>query len=389
MANTAVGGKAASTKQMGSGMAVLILLIGTACLAFSGIWVKGSNFEPATSVVLRCWIPLIIFLPFFIWEGKRKGFIPGKAFFWAALAGFILGIDFTAWNFAIFYVGAGIASVLLNMQVIILPVLAFLIDKERIVKSYWIVLPIMIVGIALVGGVLDDPLGVGPLFGAGSGDDALAMGPTELAGMPVALLGTLLGCVSGVCYGLYLYSSRKSTLVAKTHLGGNMLFFQPIAVVSFFQGLPPLIFMLLRGDGFHLSQGVLVDGNLPADAGGVPTGDMIDGWNWAQMIMLAVLGQFIAWTFVQIGSVNMEPTISAGLLLLSPVSTIFIAAAMFSEIPSILQVIGVVMVLGAVAYQNGLFEFFRGKKPSDHEAVTPHEEVFEPHLVGEEEQQKS
>ena len=49
--------------EMTHGKAVAILLIGTACLAFSAIWVKGANFEPATSVVLRCWLPIIIFLP--------------------------------------------------------------------------------------------------------------------------------------------------------------------------------------------------------------------------------------------------------------------------------------------------------------------------------------
>ncbi len=342
-----------STKQamgplnkMSHGRAVTILLIGTACLAFTAIWVKGSNFEPATSVVLRCWLPMAIFIPFAIREWKQKGGINKAGFFWSAIAGLILGIDFTAWNYSIFFVGAGIASVLLNLQVIILPVLAFAIDRERIPKSYWFVLPVMAVGIVAVGGVFDMMM---PGYEA-------AAGPAELWGIPTAVLGTLAGLTSGVCYGIYLYTSRKATVVNP----GKYL--QPIAIVSLFQGVAPIIWMFIRGEGFNLTQGVMIDGQLPTVNPEAMAGDPITAMNWVNMIALAVLGQFIAWTFVQIGSSNMNATVSGGLLLLSPVSTIFIAAAIYAEIPTILQVIGVVLVLGAVGYQNGLHTIFMKKK---------------------------
>ena len=334
-----------STKQTGGpvfsmshGRAVWILMIGTACLAFTAIWVKGANFEPATSVVLRCWLPIVIFIPFAYREYKKKGGINKAGFFWSAVAGFILGIDFTAWNYSIFFVGAGIASVLLNLQVIILPVLAFVIDRERIPKSYWFVLPIMSVGIVAVGGVFDMLL---PGYEA-------AAGPAEVWGVPTAVMGTLAGLTSGVCYGVYLYTSRKATVVNPGK------YVQPIAIVSVFQGFAPIIWMFMRGEGFNFTQGVMIDGQLPLENPEAMAGDPITAMNWVNMILLAVLGQFIAWTFVQIGSSNMNATVSGGLLLLSPVSTIFIAAVIYAEIPTLLQVAGVVLVLGAVSYQNGL-----------------------------------
>jgi drug/metabolite transporter (DMT)-like permease len=346
---------------MHHGKAVTILLLGTLCLAFSGIWVKASNFEPATSVVLRCWLALILFIPLVVIEIRKKGRLNRNGIFWAAIAGLILGIDFTAWNYSIFYVGAGIASVLLNLQVIILPLLAFFIDRERIPRNYWFVLPVMAIGIAMVGGVFDP-----------GGETS---GPAEIGGIPIAILGTLLGALSGVCYGTYLYTSRKSTRVNPGR------YVQPIAIVSLFQGFPPIIYMIIRGEGFNFTQGMLTaDGVLPTTADGAfdPTGGApIDAMNWVWMIMLAVLGQAIAWTFVQIGSVNMNPTLSAGLLLLSPVSTIFIAAILFSEIPSVLQIIGVVAVLGAVAYQNGLFHAVFGRAASEKEDVPPVADVYD------------
>lgn len=258
----------------------------------------------------------------------------------------ILGIDFTAWNYSIFFVGAGIASVLLNLQVIILPLLAFFIDRERIPRSYWLVLPVMAVGIVAVGGVFDMLM---PGYEA-------AAGPAEVWGIPTAVLGTVAGLVSGICYGTYLYTSRKATVVNPGK------YVQPIFIVTIFQGIAPIIWMLIRGEGFNLTQGVLIDGELPTVNPEAMAGDPIDAMNWVNMIMLAVLGQFIAWAFVQIGSSNMDATLSGGLLLLSPVSTIFIAAVIYAEIPTVLQVVGVVLVLGAVGYQNGVHKLFiKGK----------------------------
>ena len=332
--------------EMTHGKAVAILLIGTACLAFSAIWVKGANFEPATSVVLRCWLPIVLFLPFAWREYKKKGGLNKAGIIWSAIAGLILGIDFTAWNYSIFFVGAGIASVLLNLQVIILPLLAFFIDRERIPRSYWLVLPVMAVGIVAVGGVFDMIM---PGYEA-------AAGPAEVWGIPTAVLGTVAGLVSGICYGTYLYTSRKATVVNPGK------YVQPIFIVTIFQGIAPIIWMLIRGEGFNLTQGVLIDGQLPMENPEAMAGDPIDAMNWVNMILLAVLGQFVAWTFVQIGSSNMNPTFAGGLLLLSPVSTIFIAAIIYGEIPTILQILGVVLVLGAVGYQNGVHKLFiKGK----------------------------
>ncbi len=69
-------------------------------------------------------------------------------------------------------------TVLLNLQVIILPALAILFDGYRPPKTYYILVPIMILGVALTGGVFDPPS---------------TEGPQTVYGMPIALLGTLLG----------------------------------------------------------------------------------------------------------------------------------------------------------------------------------------------------
>ncbi len=129
------------------------------------------------------------------------------------------------------------------------------------------------------------------------------------------------------------------------------------------QLVAPAIFILFFSDrGFDLTHGVLVNGQLPMNPE-TTFGDPITGMNWFWMIVLASLGQAVAWTFVQYGAVRLNPTIVAGLLLLSPISTVaIIAVLLFGEIPSTIQILGVVLVLAAVGYQNGLHKAIFKKK---------------------------
>lgn len=334
--------------------AYVILMIGILCLAFSAPLVKLANFEPATSAILRVSIGALALLPFAIREAKKMGALNKKGVFLSILAGFFLGIDFTAWNYSIFYVGSGIASILLNLQIIILPALAVLIDRERIPKSYFILAPIMIFGVIMTGGVFDS--------------GGTTEGPATVYGMNIAVLGTIAGALSGVCYGIYLYTTRKAS---KVNMGQIV---QPIAWASAAQLIAPIIFMFTFSDrGFDLTNGVLVNGALPMNPE-TTVGDPITAMSWFWMIVLGVAGQAIAWTFVQYGSVKLDSTIVAGLLLLSPVSTVaIIAVVLFGEIPSFIQILGVVIVLGAVAFQNNLhvalMNKLRGEKSEKQKAA--------------------
>lgn len=330
------------TKSVSTARATTVLMIGVVALAFTAPWVKQANFEPATSVILRVGIALLAIAPFAFVERSRVGSLSKKGVVLSLIAGLFLGVDFTAWNYSIFFVGSGIASVLLNLQIIILPLLAVMFDGLKIPRSFFVLAPIMIFGVVLTGGILDA---------------APTDGPTTAYGMNIALLGTLLGALSGVCYGVYLYASREATIVNP----GRII--QPIALTCVAQFVAPSLWLLLFSNrGFDLTNGVLVGGDLPMNPE-TTVGDPITAMNWFWMLVLAILGQAMAWTFVQYGSVRMNPTVVAGLLLLSPVLTVaVIAPILFGEVPSVLQILGVVIVLGAVAYQNGLHRLvFKGR----------------------------
>ena len=134
---------------------------------------------------------------------------------------------------------------------------------------------------------------------------------------------------------------------------------------------------MIFGNGFAVTTGVLTKDpetgqmvlpDMPEDIGifdAVQMGDPINGNNWFNLIVLIVIGQAAAWTLVQIGSVWLEPVLSAGILLLSPVTSVIVAWPLFGEIPSLLQWLGILIILGCVAFQNGLFDAVFKKKAVD------------------------
>lgn len=342
-------------KKVSHGRAVLVLAIGTAFLAGTPLWVKATNMDPSTQAFLRVVIGCLLLVPFGISEMRKKERLGKKGIMLSVAAGLFLGIDFTAWNYSIFYVGAGIAAILLNLQVIIVPMLTAVFDKYKIPPVFLILVPIMTVGVLLTGGVFESAEASG--------------GPETIYGVKTATLGTIFGLTSGICYSFYLYLSRKAGTSARKDL-----YVQPMMYTMAAQAIPPTIiafFFSPRG-GFDFKNGVLVNGELPLLNPETTVGDPLTAWNWFNLICLAVLGQALAWTFVQYGTVWLDPTLSAGILLLSPVTSVIIAAPLFGEIPSKLQILGIFLILGTVAYQNGLFSMFT-KSKRKHERGNPDE----------------
>ena len=337
----------------------IIFLLGIAFLSFTAPWQKMSNFDPATGAFLRVLGGSLVLIPFAIREAKKSGIINTRGFWLSILAGVVLGIDFTAWNYSISLAGSGIASILLNIQILILPLLAFLINKEKIALSYYLVAPIMFAGVILAGGSLESGL-VNP------------NGPQEIFGMPIMTVGTIAGLTSGVCYGIYLYASRRAGRIQI-----NMLVVQPILISSLAQLIAPFVFAyMITGNGFDFTNGVMIDTangigamRLPAEIENVKSimdpvalGDPITAGSWFWMGVLCVLGQAAAWTFAQYGSAKLHPTLGAALLILSPIATVaIIAPVMFGEALSGLQITGVIVALLAIMYQNGLWAAFKKK----------------------------
>ena len=101
------------------------------CIAFSGIFYRYADVSPSTGTVFRCLFGLPILLGVAYLEWRRFGPMPRAAIRLAAIAGIFFAGDLTFWHHAIEAVGAGLATVLGNLSVLVVGFVAWVVLGER------------------------------------------------------------------------------------------------------------------------------------------------------------------------------------------------------------------------------------------------------------------
>ncbi|UYM06390.1 DMT family transporter [Solicola gregarius] len=277
---------------------VLLLLAAAACLSGSAVLIAASGVAPVSAGALRCGLALVVLAPIAVAEQRRRGAIPRRPLVCGLLAGVALGIDFSCWNVSVVEAGAGVATVLVNVQVIVVPALLWGLDRVPAPPRVWLVAPIMLLGVGLAGGVL------------GAGDHAPAP------------RGVLLGLAAGAAYACYLYGIRR---------GGPSARRWPIGVLA-----AACAAATVTATGIAVVTG---DAELPATARA-----------WLMMAALALFGQAAAFALINRGTAQLEPDVSGPLLLLPTVFAVPLAAVVLDEVPTLAQVLGCVVVLAATWY---------------------------------------
>ena len=88
-------------------------------------------------------------------EDRRFGSRPPRQRRTALLSGAFLGIDLILWHHSIGDIGAGLATVLANIQVVLVPLVAWVWLSERPGRQVLAALPIALLGVVLISGVLE------------------------------------------------------------------------------------------------------------------------------------------------------------------------------------------------------------------------------------------
>src|SRR5262245_1408171 len=109
---------------------VLVVLSGALAIAFSGILFRVSHVSPSTGAFYRCFWALPPLWLLARWEDSRFGPRPRRARVTAWVAGAFFAADLVLWHNAIDQVGAGLATVLGNTQVILVGLVTWLIVGE-------------------------------------------------------------------------------------------------------------------------------------------------------------------------------------------------------------------------------------------------------------------
>ncbi|MEO7664324.1 MAG: DMT family transporter, partial [Candidatus Limnocylindrales bacterium] len=164
-------------------------LFGALCIAFSGIFYRYAEVSPSTVTVFRCLYGLPI-LAFVAWmERRRFGKMPRGTIGLAILAGVFFAGDLLTWHHAVDAVGAGLATVLGNLQVLVVGFAAWAVFGERPPRSAILATPVVLAGAVLISGLV--------------GNGAYGENPA---------LGVALGSVTALCYAGYLLVIRRGSV---------------------------------------------------------------------------------------------------------------------------------------------------------------------------------
>jgi drug/metabolite transporter (DMT)-like permease len=271
-------------------------LLGAVAIAFSSILVRLSHASPSTAAIFRCAYALPALGLIAWWEDRRFGARSGRDRLVAVAAGVFFAADLLLWHNSIEDVGAGLATVLANVQVVLVPLVAWAVLSERPGRQVLAALPLALVGVVLISGVLE--------HGAYGRDPAR---------------GAVFGLGAGLAYVGFLLLLRRSGADVRRPAG-------------------PLFDATFVATVVSVAAGVVI-----GDARLVP---VWPGAGW--LVTLALSSQVLGWLLISVSLPRLAAAQTSLLLTVQPVGSVALAAAIFGESPSGLQLSGVVLVLAGL-----------------------------------------
>ena len=276
----------------------LAALLGALIIAFSGIFYRFALVTPATVTVFRCLYGLpILFLVAWL-ERRRFGPLPGHAIRFSILAGIFFAGDLLSWHHSVDNVGAGLATVLGNLQVLVVPLVAWAVIRERPPRTALLALPVVLVGAVLISGVI--------------GGEAYGANPP---------LGVALGTFTAFAYSGYLLLIRRGGRDARRPAG-------PVAISTLATMTVAVVFGVVTGELDPIP-------HFPSHF-------------W--LILLGITSQSIGYLIISISLPRLPASLVSIILMVQPVATIVLAFFLLAEEPSTGQLVGVVLIMAGVAF---------------------------------------
>jgi drug/metabolite transporter (DMT)-like permease len=270
------------------------LTFGAVSLSASAVLLGLAATTPSTASAARCLFALPVVAALALAERGRRGALSRRACLLAAVCGVLFAADMLWWTQSIPEVGAGLSTVLVNTQVAIVPLLAWLIDGEGIGARFLWALPAILVGVVLAGGIFEHGV---------SGTN-----PT---------LGTVHATAAALCYSGSLFLLRRGGQAGQP--------MQTYAVV------------LASAAAVAVAVGLVVHG---LDVTPCPS---TASW----LLLVTITGQLLGWLLVAFYTPKLPSEVSSALLMLMPIGAIALGALVLGERPSSLQLAGCTVVLVA------------------------------------------
>ncbi|MPZ52146.1 MAG: EamA family transporter [Acidimicrobiia bacterium] len=270
-------------------------IIGATAISFSAIFFKLAEVSPATGALFRFLYALPLLAILWWRSGERKP-RSKRARLLAMVAGVLLGLDVLTWHIAIENIGTGLATLIVNSQVVIVALLAWLLLGEKPSNRVFTAIPIMLVGVAMVSG-----LGLGNAFGENP------------------LVGTVMALLAALFYAGFLLGFRRTNRWTAPSAG-------------------PLFDATVGAALVSVVVGLAISGLDP-----VPSFPA-HGW----LMALALSAQVVGWLIIGYALPRLPAAETSTVILIQPVMTMLWGILIFGERPSTLQLMGALFVLAGV-----------------------------------------
>lgn len=271
-------------------------MAGATCIAFSAILVRLADVPPSTAAFYRCAYALPPLALLAWWERRRFGPLARRALWVSLVGGVFFMADLVFWHHAIAAVGAGLATVLANVQVVVVALGAWVFLRERPAGRTLAAVPVVLAGVVLISGVI----------GAGA-----------YGSSPV--LGVVYGMLTALTYGAFLLVLRAGSTDLRRPAG-------------------PLFYATLSATVATLPVGAAL-GELELE----PTWPE-HGW----LVLLALTSQVVGWLLIAAALPRLPAALTSVTLTLQPALSVVFAVIILSEAPSSVQLAGVGVIIAGV-----------------------------------------
>ena len=276
-------------------------LLGATILSFAPILYQFSETNPVTGAFFRM-LYAIPFLLVLAYATRGQDSRTGRTRSIAFLAGILLALDFVGYHSAIDFIGAGIATLIGNSQVIIVTLVSWKLLGERPNKSILLALPLVMLGLVLISGIWDnEPYGEDPIKG---------------------VIG---GIFAAIFYSAFLIVYRFSNREMAPS--------------------PNLQLDATTGAVF----GLFFIGTIPLGGIGIEPIDF--GVSWpahAWLLLLSISCQVIGWISITYALPRLPAAHTSFAVLLQPVLTIVWGILFMNENPSLQQSVGMILILVSI-----------------------------------------
>ena len=229
---------------------------------------------------------------------ERRRFGPRAAGHWryGAAAGAFFAADLILWHHAIADVGAGLATTLANLQVVLVAVAAWALLGEKPAPRVVLAVPLVFAGAVLISGVIGE--------GAYGDDPAL---------------GALFGVLTAVAYTAFILVLREAGRDLRRPAG-------PLFEATFVATFVAIVAGALLGEV-----------------------DLVPSWpghGW--LVTLALTSQVLGWLLIAVALPRLPASLTSIVLTVQPVGSVLLGIVLLGEDPAAVQLAGVAVIVAGI-----------------------------------------